>query len=187
MPVHGGTDILTYHRDNKDAEPPASTAIENERRLFYVALTRAKKQVCIGTVEVPRLGVQLNSSIAVSSRFLEEMRLETTAEITNGLTGCVDQQSVAQFIAQTKMTYQRDRTLGGAVRNIAERYLPDLAYPRAAERVGLLLQDSSPSEFKYAREYVEIGTHAKQSPPAKMHLPPVVVTVAPEDPDFEYE
>ena len=62
-------------------EPEPSEAIENERRLFYVALTRAKKEVYIGTVKPP-----VNSSSSPKpSRFLDEIRRVPTARIMEAL------------------------------------------------------------------------------------------------------
>ena len=51
-------------------ESSMSTALENERRLFYVALTRARKGVLIGSSSRP-------------SRFLQEMSLQETESLLN--------------------------------------------------------------------------------------------------------
>ncbi len=187
MPVPGGVEVLTYDTDNTDAQPPASSALDNERRLFYVAITRAKKQVCIGTAEAPKQGVQLNSNVAAPSRFLEEMRLGATAVIADGLTTCIDQETVTQFVSRACEAYLQDRTLGAALRNVAERYLPDLAYPRAADHVRKMLRESPPSEFTYAQIYASVGEvkPARQAA-AEQHLPPLIPTVTPEDLDVVY-
>lgn len=187
MPVHDGAEVLTYDTDNVDAEPPASSAVENERRLFYVAITRAKEQVCIGTVDTPRQGGQHNSTVPTPSRFIEEMRLGSTAMIAEGLASCSDQQSVARFVTRAREAYLQDRTLARAVRNVSERYLPELAYPRAAERVRRLLRETPPAEFAYSREYAPVGTSALRRGIPEPHLPPSATPIAPEDPHYEYE
>jgi hypothetical protein len=66
-------------------EPTPSEAIENERRLFYVAVTRARESVLIGTSSPSTRGSQGNSSPARPSRFLVEMELEPTVEIMSSL------------------------------------------------------------------------------------------------------
>jgi DNA helicase II / ATP-dependent DNA helicase PcrA len=57
------------------ADPLPSDVLESERRLFYVAITRAKIGVFIGTLP---LNTQANSNTSQPSRFLYEMQFDST-------------------------------------------------------------------------------------------------------------
>lgn len=63
MPYLKGHGIDIYDKLGEFSEVPLSDRLESERRLFYVALTRARKGVLIGTGSSP-------------SRFLQELELE---------------------------------------------------------------------------------------------------------------
>jgi len=63
MPYLKGHGIDIYDKQGEFSEVPLSDRLESERRLFYVALTRARKGVFIGTGVSP-------------SRFLQELELE---------------------------------------------------------------------------------------------------------------
>ena len=62
-------------------QPSHSDPLENERRLFYVAITRAKKGVYIGTSVPPSKGSLTNSSSPLPSQFLDEMKITATRAI----------------------------------------------------------------------------------------------------------
>jgi len=63
MPYLKGHGIDIYDKQGEFAENPLSDRLESERRLFYVAITRAKNGVFIGTGAHP-------------TRFLEELQLD---------------------------------------------------------------------------------------------------------------
>ena len=85
MPCTQVTDIPVFDLQAKGPELEPSSSIENERRLFYVAITRARVGVHIGTRELPRLGFQKASSGPAPSRFLHEIRLGRTKRIVQAL------------------------------------------------------------------------------------------------------
>lgn len=68
MPCHINDASEIFDKDNPDFMDEGSLNIENERRLFYVAITRAKKGLYIATVE----GGEQESKL-LPSRFLEEI------------------------------------------------------------------------------------------------------------------
>jgi DNA helicase-2/ATP-dependent DNA helicase PcrA len=63
LPYLKGASIDIYDTQKRFLEDPLSDKLESERRLFYVAITRARKGVFIGTGNHP-------------SRFISEIRLE---------------------------------------------------------------------------------------------------------------
>lgn len=88
-----------------------SSALENERRLFYVAITRARKSVTIGTMGKP-------------SRFLEEIQIDRTRPVMTAM----------QWLASgdSKAAVDLGRSLPTVARfpafynNLLSGYLPDL-------------------------------------------------------------
>jgi len=69
-----------FDKSGRVKEPKSSDPIENERRLFYVAITRAKKSVLIGIPSV-NTGDHSQSTTPQVSQFIEEMNLCPTQEI----------------------------------------------------------------------------------------------------------
>ena len=63
LPYLKGASIDIYDTQKRFLEDPLSDKLESERRLFYVAITRARKGVFIGTGNHP-------------SRFISEIQLE---------------------------------------------------------------------------------------------------------------
>jgi DNA helicase-2/ATP-dependent DNA helicase PcrA len=81
LPCLRQTGNLVFDKAGLVEEPEPSEAIENERRLFYVGLTRAKKAVFIGTVASTGNG----ASSHLPSRFLDEIQLEPTVHVMESL------------------------------------------------------------------------------------------------------
>ncbi len=80
MPAYGHSPEV-YDRSDPTAVPAGSDAIEEERRLFYVAITRAKELLTIG-VPLPKPGLGRDAlPTATPSRFVKEMKLEPTEQI----------------------------------------------------------------------------------------------------------
>ena len=87
LPVIGSNDDPTYDTQEPRRAPKAAEWIENERRLFYVAATRAKKELFIGAPQIQsqrdRQAKGGSKQRMKSSRFLEEMELEPTRAIAS--------------------------------------------------------------------------------------------------------
>lgn len=80
MPAHGHSPEV-YDRSDPEAIPAASDAIEEERRLFYVAITRTRAMLTIGVpLPPPGLGRDALPS-ATPSRFVYEMKVAVTEQI----------------------------------------------------------------------------------------------------------
>ena len=73
---------LVFDKAGIVEEPEPSEAIENERRLFYVALTRARKAAFIGTCGSRGSN---GSAPQLPSRFLDEMQLRPTVAVMGTL------------------------------------------------------------------------------------------------------
>jgi superfamily I DNA/RNA helicase len=80
MPAQGSSPEV-FDRANVDTLPHGSDATEEERRLFYVAITRAKQLLSIGKPAPPAGLARDALPSSVPSRFLFEMKLEATAQI----------------------------------------------------------------------------------------------------------
>ena len=64
-------------------EPEPSEVIENERRRFCVAITRAKKCVFIGTFSPPTQ--RRLTKAPLGSRFLEEMQIDSVSHVLSAV------------------------------------------------------------------------------------------------------
>jgi DNA helicase-2/ATP-dependent DNA helicase PcrA len=80
MPAQGSSPEV-FDRADKANLPFGSDAIEEERRLFYVAITRAKQLLSLGKPNPPA-GLGRDALPTVTpSRFLFEMKIDATAQI----------------------------------------------------------------------------------------------------------
>ena len=114
---------LPYLRNVPEAVPdflPRSEALEAERRLFYVALTRARKGVLISTSEQP-------------SRFLKEMDLENTTRVMSSLRWLAEGgKGAREELLQQLEVYPEQN---GSLNNLLDGYLPDLAQEQLANTI----------------------------------------------------
>ena len=85
MPLHYVDEMAIFDTAGIVPDQPLSPPIESERRLFYVAATRAIEHLYIGTIIPPERGQQGNSSSPLPSRFLEEMRHSGTQALITAL------------------------------------------------------------------------------------------------------
>ena len=111
LPYLKGEQLDTYDLQKGRPSIPPSNNLENERRLFYVAITRARKVVMIGTSGSP-------------SRFLNEIQLPTTRELMTAVEwlarGCPD---ALPHLMESLQTSHHHPLIE---RNLLEGYLPDL-------------------------------------------------------------
>ena len=85
MPCLYENEMAIYDKAGLVKETEPSLAIENERRLFYVAITRARKAAYIAAVSPSAADEKKGSQSTLPSRFLEEMRLHATLPVLEQL------------------------------------------------------------------------------------------------------
>jgi DNA helicase-2/ATP-dependent DNA helicase PcrA len=129
MPFLGGSGNLVYDTQAKVEEPAASSVIDNERRLFYVAITRAKEAVYIGTAAETEQPWQGRPGQSAPSRFLAEMQLAPTRTVTDALQNLAATQphNLGTLITACRQHPLHDKV----VANLQEDYLPRLHIPLA--------------------------------------------------------
>ena len=109
-----------YDKAHQVSAPPESAPIDSERRLFYVALTRARKGVYIGAGSRTSKDFRGNSPPS-SSRFLNELALEPTVEIMSAMQGCISDNPNAEsdLVASIARNSRTKSILG----NLVSHYL----------------------------------------------------------------
>jgi len=131
--------VDTFDTDEVVPDPKTSPVLETERRLFYVAVTRAKKAAFIGTSIAPRKGQQGRSRAPVPSRFVRELALSETRAVLDAVSG--------DLSTPTGMKTFRDSVrfagdLRSLERNLVASYLPRLGYATLAPAVARLFEDA---------------------------------------------
>lgn len=143
-------------------EPEPSELVENERRLFCVALTRARRGVFIGTCAH-------GAGQRRPSRFLDEMQLPATAAVMGQLQRLAAGNSDARQELLTAVTAR-----GGVrklMRSLVGGYLGDLGDRALTGEVAALVARSKEQPFSYRFAYgVDLAAQAqKPSVPLVLH------------------
>jgi DNA helicase II / ATP-dependent DNA helicase PcrA len=123
------------------AEPEPSEAIENERRLFYVALTRARKAVYIGTAAAPR-----SSGEPLPSRFLDELRLKPTVKVMGALQKLAAGESDAVALLRA---VKRNGGVRKVIRLLTSEYLKDVGDKALSGKVARIAAARPEAAFAY--------------------------------------
>ena len=120
LPYLKGERIDLFDTQGLVRETALSSKLESERRLFYVALTRARKGVLIGASSNP-------------SRFLEEIRLADTSAVMNAVEHLAggDQQAVQAL----QQSLQHSGIQPVLLNNLTGGYLPDMGQQALAQRI----------------------------------------------------
>jgi DNA helicase-2/ATP-dependent DNA helicase PcrA len=154
MPVHYTDQSAVYDRSGTVPEQPLSPALESERRLFYVASTRAKQQLYIGTIVPPPRGQQSASSLPLPSRFLDEMRLPPTRDVIGAMKKTLRTGDTQMLLTAMKQ-WQAHTTI---IRHVLERYVSGLPALNSWVRQLLQLLESDREEpFQYSHAYPELA------------------------------
>ncbi|MBN2004326.1 MAG: ATP-dependent helicase [Anaerolineae bacterium] len=162
MPVHIADDTAIYDRSGTVPEHPSSPPLESERRLFYVAVTRAKKHLYIGTIIPPQRGQQMQSTTPLPCRFLEEMRLPPTEALV-GATQKLLQTGIAEKLNTAIQEWQAHKTI---ITYLIQHYIT----PEVGARLLQSLTTVAESPFQYICTYPGLETivrkRSEPEPPA---------------------
>lgn len=171
-PVHIADDIGIYDKERIVPDFPPSPPLESERRLFYVAITRAKKHLYIGTIDSPQRGQQFQSTAPLPSRFLEELRLPPTEALIDGLQQLISTEVAEKLIAAV----QEWSGYVTITRYVLERYLVEQS-PSKELRAQLLrmLEGISETPFKYSYTYPGLAESVKPKTATKSPEVPIWV------------
>jgi DNA helicase-2/ATP-dependent DNA helicase PcrA len=111
----------------------SSDNIEMERRLFYVAMTRAKRALYIGVSAPPPSGDAIESKPVEPSRFLHEMHVEPTAAVMRHLAAAVAGGTLLHMLEALKEHGASDVFLQQLLRYFTDR--PGVARMIGNERI----------------------------------------------------
>ena len=151
MPCLFGTGNLVFDKAGIVKEPEPSEVIENERRLFYVAITRARKGVFIGTSVPPAGGSQSKSSPSRPSRFMYEIQHEPTGALMTSLQKlAAGDQSARSEIQHAVAQYGG---MKGIIHNLVTAYLPAIGEQDFAGELRSLAAQRPTLPFRYPQPY----------------------------------
>lgn len=129
----------TYDARNPRRAPKPAEWLENERRLFYVAATRARKALYIALPDP--------DSEAKPSRFLEEMEPEATADIAGQLPAAM--QGLENDLPGALRRWNDQHSIVRLVKQAYSLDLPEELYPAVAA----VQLSRAEKPFGYSRQY----------------------------------
>lgn len=149
-------------------DPESSDPIETERRLFYVAVTRARCAVFIGSVSSTPWRAPTDPAPAQMSRFIHELMLRPADQLFECLHDR-DKNADERF----RRTAAVARTLGpmqDALQTLHDTYLPAIGDHELASRLKGLKLPKRKAEFVYPEYYQPLAPrrrpeHAPLTPP----------------------
>ena len=124
---------MAYDLSDKVKQIKKSKTIDGERRLFYVAITRARKGVIISSKSITRSSEETMNE-AGPSRFLKEMQIEPTRKIMDALTNfALSSNEGTEKRLKESVRENGEATL--AIKNLHVRYLKDMGCDSMAEDI----------------------------------------------------
>lgn len=152
LPVMGSSEDPTFDTRAPDRAPKAAEWIENERRLFYVGATRARKELFIGAPAIasgrPVRSAPKRNQPRAASRFLEEMELSQTREVAYEMRRAARGQGSNRLV-EVCQRWSRFHHIIGRVKEEYARMLPKKLRPLLAQ---VELSDAA-RPFRYQQEY----------------------------------
>ncbi len=145
------SDSLQVWDKTRMSTPPTKNAnsIETERRLFYVAMTRARRALYIGVSAPPPSGDVHHSKPVETSRFLLEMRLEPTIAVMRHLPAASSGGTLLHLLESLKEHGASDVLLQQLLRYFPER--PGVARMIGNERIprwSAITKPTTPAPFR---------------------------------------
>jgi DNA helicase-2/ATP-dependent DNA helicase PcrA len=124
LPSPSTSSCPVYDLTGEVVSPQSSPPIEVDRRLFYVATTRARKGVFFGTSEPPCKGNQSQSNPTRRSQFLDELQLEGALPLIDTFQDLAD--GKAEALAELKVKAKQFGGFKRVVNNLTNYYLPEI-------------------------------------------------------------
>jgi DNA helicase II / ATP-dependent DNA helicase PcrA len=131
---------MAFDRSGKAKQIKTSEMMDNERRLFYVAITRARKGVIISAR--PMQSKVKGHEGAGPSRFLREMQIEPTRKIMDALTNFAQSQN-DETEKKLKETVRENGEARLAIKNLHTHYLKDMGCPALADEIAKMSEIQS--------------------------------------------
>lgn len=155
MPCLISSSVAIFDKSNPDLQTEPSLSIENERRLFYVAITRARKALYIGTIPKPQTPTD-----PLPSRFLEEVNLEGCQDILSGLSNVRDwsDDQINKWMTKVK-THAGKKSL---IRNL-EKYLSRLEADNLLGQVSRINASTPAEPIRYSLAYKHLDTEEDEN------------------------
>jgi DNA helicase-2/ATP-dependent DNA helicase PcrA len=147
---------MAYDTSGKVKQIKTSDIMDNERRLFYVAITRARKGVIISSRLVQPNKVKSYEG-AGPSRFLLEMQIEPTRKLMDALT-CFALSQNEETEKKLKETARENGEAKLAIKNLHARYLKDMGCTALAEEIARI----SETHLEEARRKDKVKTEARR-------------------------
>jgi len=154
-----------YDKEGYVQEPIPSESLENERRLFYVAVTRAEKGVYIGTTNAMS-NSQRTSKTTLPSRFIDEMQYQPTSEIMKPL-----QQIAAGDLSDYQYflsAVEKNLGMKQIIQYVLDNYLIELDCNDTREKIRQLIATNPIVPFHYRYDY---SSKSKQKNKAQNNKP----------------
>jgi DNA helicase-2/ATP-dependent DNA helicase PcrA len=169
MPFLVGNGNLVYDKAGIVQEPVPSEIIENERRLFYVAITRARTGVLIGASAPPAMGSRGRSGASIPSRFLHEIQREPTVALMQPLQRLAAGQPAAR--AELRSAVAKHGNVKAVVQNLLAGYLPGLKEHTLAAELGSIAAQLPARPFGYPQTYATATIGVQVSRPGARSEP----------------
>lgn len=168
LPCLFSTTNEVYDLKGASTEHSLSDPLDNERRLFYVAVTRARKTVLIGVGARPSTVAQSSAELGGASRFLDEIQLEPTQEVMGAFQQVVAR--VAPSSQQLEQSLCKHAGHKGMVHNLLDIYLPHHGLTLTPEVVQAV--ENAPPVVYQARVPVLVPSPTKASLPLEVPKKP---------------
>ena len=136
---------MAYDTSGKVKQIKTSVMMDNERRLFYVAITRARKGVIISARPMVQDKVKKYEG-AGPSRFLHEMQIEPTRKIMDALTNFAQSQN-EETEKRLVETVRENGEARLTIKNLHAHYLKDMGCPALALEIAKIAE----GQFEEAR------------------------------------
>lgn len=161
MPCLIGDGLKIYDTKGIIKEPDPSETIENERRLCYVALTRARKAVFIGTSSPPERGKQAKSSMPLPSRFLDEMELPAVKPLMEALRNTLVTGRAQRTLIKLAQRHDNNYKLLSSLQDGYLRHIPSEEVRRAIQSI---VKAEAERPFTYSYAYASSPRTREQQP-----------------------